>query len=260
MKPLPHASGCGVLMVLAVLIAFSPLNSSAQKTPLPPPVTLEPAEGRRAATAIIAEMLAQKPAGTNAGRLRVRGRGPERTNDLAIVIFSSATHSTAIYRSRDIEGRPVELRILHSDNQPNQYLLSNSEADARKGGNKISGAEIMSPFAGSDFWVADLGLEFLHWPGQRVIKKEARKGKFCNVLESVNPQPGRGGYLRVVSWIINDDSHGILHADAYDSNDKLFKQFDPKKVEKVDGEWQLQSMEMRNLRTDSRTIIDFDLD
>ena len=27
----------------------------------------------------------------------------------------------------------------------------------------------MTPFAGSDFWVADLGLEFFHWPEQKVL-------------------------------------------------------------------------------------------
>lgn len=260
MKSPAHFGAFGVLVMLAFFIAFNPVNSRAQKTPLPPPVTLEPAEGRRLASVLLADMLSQKPAGTNTGKLRVRARGPERTADIRFDVFSNLSNSTAIYRSRDIEGRPVELRIIHSGTQPNQYILSNSESDAKKGGNKLSGPEIMSPFAGSDFWVADLGLEFLHWPNQRVIRKEARKVKFCNVLESVNPQPSPGGYSRVVSWIINDNSHGILHADAYDSNDKLFKQFDPKKVEKVEGEWQLQSMEMRNLRTDSRTIIDFDLD
>ena len=104
----------------------------------------------------------------------------------------------------------------------------------------------MMPFAGSDFWMADLGLEFLHWPQQRLLRKEMRHSKSCNVLESVNPQPVPGGYARVVSWIMIDTPHGIVHADAYDAQGERIKQFDPKNLEKVQGEYQLEAMEMRN--------------
>jgi hypothetical protein len=41
--------------------------------------------------------------------------------------------------------------------------------------------------------------------------------------------------------------------------DKLLKEFDPKKVEKVNGVWQLEEMEIRNRQTGSRTRIDFNL-
>ena len=47
----------------------------------------------------------------------------------------------------------------------------------------------MIPFAGSDFWIADLGLEFFHWPEQKVLKKEFRRNCSCVVLESTNPNP-----------------------------------------------------------------------
>ena len=119
----------------------------------------------------------------------------------------------------------------------------------------------MVPFAGSDFWIADLGLEFLHWPQQRVLKKQMRKGLFCDVLQSTNPQPGPGSYARVLSWIAvnRPDDIVIVHAEAYDNRDKLLKEFDPKKVEKVDGVWQLEEMEIRNRQTGSRTKIEFNL-
>ena len=117
----------------------------------------------------------------------------------------------------------------------------------------------MAPFAGSDFWVADLGLEFLHWPQQRILKKQMRKGLSCDVLQSVNPQSSPHGYSRVVSWIaINrPEDIVIVHAEAYDSRNKLLKEFDPKKVEKVNGVWQLEEMEIRNRETGSRTKIEF---
>ena len=117
----------------------------------------------------------------------------------------------------------------------------------------------MVPFAGSDFWLADLGLEFLHWPQQRVLKKQMRKGLSCDVLQSINPQAGPGGYSRVLSWIaINrPEDIVIVHAEAYDAQNKLLKEFDPKKVEKVNGLWQLEEMEIRNQPTGSPTKIEF---
>jgi hypothetical protein len=116
----------------------------------------------------------------------------------------------------------------------------------------------MTPFANSDFWIADLGLEFLHWPGQKILKKEFSRGRGCMVLESLNPNPSTTGYSRVVSWI-DEESSGIVHAEAYDAQNKLLKVFDPKSFKKVNGQWELQDMEIRNVQTGSRTRIEFDL-
>ena len=124
---------------------------------------------------------------------------------------------------------------------------------------QLAPAQTMIPFAGSDFWVADLGLEFLHWPHQRLLKKDMRHSKSCNVLESVNPAPVPGGYARVVSWIMIESPHGIVHADAYDAQGKVLKEFDPKSLEKVQGEYQLEEMEIRNKQTGSQTVIKFNL-
>jgi hypothetical protein len=80
----------------------------------------------------------------------------------------------------------------------------------------------------------------------------------CNKLESVHPRPKDKGYSRVVSWI-DTDSGGIVHADAYDAKGERVKQFAPKEFKKVNGQWQLQEMEIRNLQTGSSTRIEFDL-
>jgi hypothetical protein len=121
---------------------------------------------------------------------------------------------------------------------------------------------LILPFAGSDFWAVDLGLDFLHWPEQRVLRKQMRKGLSCDVLQSINPQPGKDGYSKVLSWIaINrTDDIVIVHAEAFDAEGKLLKEFDPKKVEKVNGVWQLEEMEIRNRQTGTRTRIEFNLD
>jgi hypothetical protein len=117
----------------------------------------------------------------------------------------------------------------------------------------------MRPFANSDFWICDLGLEFFHWPGQKILKKENTRGRGCMVLESTNPEPSTNGYSRVVSWI-DEESGGIVQAKAYDFNGKLLKEFEPKSFKKdVNGQLQLQEMEIYNDQTRSRTQIKFDL-
>jgi hypothetical protein len=147
----------------------------------------------------------------------------------------------------------VKLTVVHSPNGPNGYRLSENGDKTKLGGN-----ETMTPFAGSDFWVADLGLEFFHWPEQKILKHEMRRGRSCKVLESTNPNPSTNGYSRVVSWIDNE-SDGIVHAEAYDGSGKLLKEFDPKSFKKVNGQWELQDMEIRNVQTGSRTRLEFDL-
>jgi hypothetical protein len=122
----------------------------------------------------------------------------------------------------------------------------------------ISGDELMRSFAGSDFWIADLGLEFFHWPEQKVLKKEVHRSCGCTVLESTNPNPFPNGYSRVVSWIDNE-TLGIVEAYAYDANGKKLKDFYPKDFKKVDGQWQVQTLVMENLQTGSRTRLEFDL-
>jgi hypothetical protein len=53
--------------------------------------------------------------------------------------------------------------------------------------------------------------------------------------------------------------HGIVHADAYDARGEVLKRFDPKSLEKIQGEYQLEEMEIRNLKPVSQTVIKFNL-
>jgi YD repeat-containing protein len=173
--------------------------------------------------------------------------------------ISTPTNWMSVYQTLSSGGGSgaEKLTVIHSDGRPNRYELTEpATAGATNFVTKdLSPARTMTPFAGSDFWVADLGLEFLHWPRQRLLKKEMRHSKFCDVLESVNPSPAPGGYSRVVSWIMAESPHGIVHADAYDTQGRLLKQFDPKDLEKVNGEYRVDEMQMRNRETGSRTVI-----
>jgi len=121
-----------------------------------------------------------------------------------------------------------------------------------------SGNDLMASFAGSDFWLVDLGLEFLHWPGQKVLRGDTARGRLCKVLESTNPDPSTNGYSRVLCWIDNE-TFGIVEAKAYDAQGKLLKEFYPKDIKRVDGQWRVGSMEIDNVQTGSRTRLEMDL-
>ncbi len=234
---------------------------SQPKSDLAPPRPLDPAEGAREARALIANLLRQRPdrAVTNSGVLKIRdAEGNQREVAARFDIVPRQTDWLSVYEAAGRSNRsPVKLTIVHAPGQPNAYFLGN-ENGGRK---KLGAAELMQPFAGSDFWVADLGLDFLHWPEQRVLRKQMRKGLFCDVLQSVNPAPTEGGYSRVLSWIAINRPEDIIivHAEGFDTRDKLLKEFDPKKVEKVDGVWQLEEMEIRNRQAGTRTRIEFNL-
>ena len=190
--------------------------------------------------------------------------GKEREIPVRFEITGTPTGWESVYETLPSAGSPggMRLTVIHSGEQPNRYELINPAAARRHQRRRPRNwhqDQIMAPFAGSDFWIADLGLEFLHWPKQRLLKKEMRHSKFCYVLESVNPQPVPGGYSRVVSWLIFDPPHGIVHADAYNARGERIKQFDPKNIEKVQGEYQLEAMEIRSRKAGTRTVIEFDL-
>ncbi len=250
---------------LPLLLASSAV-CFGQRQNEPRPAPLDPVQAEREARALVAELLAQKPEQdtTNTGRVKIRDAvGKEREIPARFEIAVTPTNWASVYETLASEGAPVgmKLTVIHADSQPNQYqLLDPAEAGATNGVPRaLAPDQTMIAFAGSDFWVADLGLEFLHWPRQRLLNKEMRHSKSCDVLESINPQPAPGGYARVVSWIIIEKPHGLVHADAYDARGELLKHFDPTNIEKVQGDYQLEEMEMRNVKTRSHTWITFNL-
>jgi Outer membrane lipoprotein-sorting protein len=164
-----------------------------------------------------------------------------------------------IYQTETSGGAAQEtVVVIHTEGRPNQYLLSRNDGTNTLG-TALSGDMAMIPFGHSDFWIADLGMEFLHWPEQRLVEEariKMRKGRPCKVLESTNPRPGAAGYIRVRSWIDAEKKQPIL-AEAYGPDNKLVKEFEIGSVTKVNGQWELKNMEMRNARTDTQTVLEF---
>jgi hypothetical protein len=287
-----RASGAAARQfAVAVIILFAALGATAQTMN-----ALSDAEiqGRQLAQKIL-EQLEQQPAAnsTNTGVLKIRDAKANHYNvpvriETVVNVTSWQVSYIATFSeesSQDWKIRCKILKIEHSMWQPNRYeqtdwsehgIKSNGvavtifELDANrklvKQNSTISSAtsaltenDQFTPFAGSDFWICDLGLEFFQWPTQKILKKEIRRSRGCTVLESTNPNPSTNSYSRVVSWI-DGETLGIVHAEAYDANGKLLKEFDPKSFKKVNGQWELQEMEIRNVQTGSRTRLEFDLE
>jgi hypothetical protein len=256
-----------ISLIFLIALSISAVSWAQPKSDLTPPPPLEPAEGEREARVLVSRLLEQKPeqAVTNTGLLKIRdAQGQQREVSARFVVVPGPDRWLNIYEAAGLAHQPpVTLTIIHRAEQPNEYFLADSEKArvTTPSPRKLGPDELMMPFAGSDFWIVDLGLDFLHWPEQRVLRKQMRKGLSCDVLQSVQPKSAAGAYSRVVSWIsINrPEDIVIVHAEAFDDHGKLLKEFDPKKVEKVNGLWQLEEMEIRNRQAGTRTRIDFNL-
>ncbi len=239
---------CSILAASCLLIA--PLDASERPTP--------EQEGR----ALAADLKLLRPIEGN-GVLRLRNPAGKWFAEIPVRLrfIEQGDSWQSIYEAFTPEGLPAETLVVTGGlGRPNQY--QHAVAPATLGAPK-SGTESNVPFASSEFWLTDLGLEFLHWPSQQIVKREMRKGRACRVLESVNPNPGQG-YARVRSWV-DSEHQTILRAEAYDAAGKTLKEFSIgsfKKVPDASGKkrWQLKSMEIRNERNDARTRLEFDLE
>ncbi len=240
--------------------AFSAAVLAAAPAPLRavPKATAEE-DGR----ALAAELLAQRPALKTTGLLRRRDTDGKWLPPVPIrfEVIDNDHGWESRYEVPATPGSPAEtLLISQSPSFPNRYELSRGGTQGAAATTRVLSADEASiPFAGSDFWLCDLGLDFLHWPQQRIAKTEMRKGRSCRVLESLNPHPAPGAYARVLSWI-DIEKRGLLRAEAYGAKGEMIKEFSIGSFKKVNGRWQLKSMEIRNERTDTRTRMEFDLE
>jgi hypothetical protein len=254
------ASSVGLVVHLACAALWLPLPSGLTATTEQP----SPAdEGQNLA----AELRDQPPAEALATQGRLRRRDPEGKWGDPLLVRMDVTPAgngwNSIYRAFALDGKPIEtLAVRHTIGRPNQYDRWTGQDVAKLGAAptaSLVGPGAALPFASSDFWLTDLGLEFLHWPQQRILKNEMRKGRSCKVLESLAPDPQAGGYARVLSWI-DIEHRGLLRAEAYDAKRRLIKEFSIGNFKKVNGRWQLKSMEIRNEATDARTRLEFELE
>ena len=237
-------------LVPAALILFCAVQAKAEATNN---LADSEMEGRKLAQ----QLWSLEPAEnvTNTGTLKIRtAKTPWSEMPIRFCVSLFAPAAAGWEASYETTGTNREqLVITHSATRPNRYRVTRSGKTA-----ELTGAEANVPFAGSDFSVADLGLEFLAWPSQKIIKKEFHDNVASILLESRNPNPGANDYSRVISRI-EEESGGVMEAHAYDASDKAVKDFTVKSLKKINDHWQVESMIMENRLTGSRTRLEFDL-
>ena len=152
--------------------------------------------------------------------------------------------------------------VIHRASGSNDYFFARAPHSGDKVGDlqPMAAEQTAIPLAGSDFWLGDLALDFLRWPQQRKLKGEMRLGQPCYVLESANPVAKE--VVRVKSWIAKEaEAPAILVAEAFDAKGKQVKEFTISGggLRKVNGQYQLEEMKIRNYKTGSQTILKFNL-
>lgn len=249
------------------LLALACSQLTAAGTP-PFEAPIVPADPVAAGRELAARLLAIRPgapgdSSTNKAVLRVR---VNKTNQfevpLRIEVRVTETNWSTTYSTQGTnKEHAAAFTVAHADGQSNEYRVwkfSRPSGDS-DGFEMLRGEQTFLPFADSDFWLADLGMEFLHWPTQRLLKKEICRSQSCDKLESVAPQGWTNGYVRVVSWF-DIDTGGPVLVEAYDAKGRMLKEFKPNDFKKVNGAWQVEELEMNNRRTGSRTTLRFLLD
>jgi hypothetical protein len=162
-------------------------------------------QGRRLAQKILEQIPSQNSMVT--GHLNIRSENGTRTSlPIACAVIASPPRWESIYETT-WTNRTEMVWIQHPANGTNLYYrktnptvvrpdeLATMADPTREQAPLLAAADIATPFAGSDFCLADLGLEFFQWPQQKVLKQEIHRSRGCTVLESTNRNAGNCGSL-----------------------------------------------------------------
>lgn len=254
--------GCGFLCALIFVLIFlsGAWSRAAEESAFPE--SLSSMDPQKAGQLLAEKLRATPPSEATAlkGTLRIRRGGKTGSVPFQFEAKPGSASWQASYETKGVGETPAEkLVIVYRPNAANEYFFAKSAKAGEPPGSPVAltNSQAAASFAGSDFWLSDLGLEFAHWPAQRYAFGEMREHRYCFVLDSVSPEAAGKGYGRVRSWI-DKESGGLLLADAYDKAGNKLKEFRVSKLKKIKGQWQLQEMEISNLQTNSRTTLKFD--
>ena len=246
------------------LLARAALFACCWLSPAParPEETLALAGARESGLELAERLRSSRPPESSEfqGALKIRAREADpQAVPLRCRIILGPSNWKALYETAPTNQLAAEkLVVVHWPDRPNEYWYARGRGAGLPPGEPVllTSTQTAVPFAGSDFWLVDLGLDFLHWPNQRVVRSEMRKGRVCQVLESINSLVAPPLYARVVSWL-DKETGGPVLAEGYDRENKLVKEFSIRSFKNVNGRWQLQEMEIRSRKTGSRTALEF---
>jgi hypothetical protein len=245
------------LFSLGCLIALSAASSLAKAQDTP---QTGPEAGHMLATKL--QSLRPEENVKWSGTLQIFGRGhPIPPIPISCETVLTETNWSVTYQTGGTATSPAEkLTVIFFPGHPNQYIYAKAAAAGGPLGKPavLTGAEADVRLADSDFRLSDLGFEFYHWPDQIRRKGDRQRGRPCYVLESVNPKATGREYSRVITWV-DESSDQPLQAEAYGADDKKLKDFELGSITKVSGHYEVKNLKMFNLKTGSRTYLNFDL-
>jgi hypothetical protein len=224
-----------------------------------PPVVSSPATLNDPAAGLVlaAELCQSKPAAAEfRGVLKTRQRDSRLARCALLSRILPSEHGWLTLYQATGSNWTEKLVVAYAPPAPTVYRHSQWEGTNAAVEPLPLTTNLWQPFASSDFLLADLGLEFLRWPRQVLVRNEMRKNRACHVLESrpaaVEP------YSRVLSWV-DVETGGLVLAEAYNQAGRRLKEFEVKRFKKSGDAWQVQEIEMRHLSNGSRTVLEFDV-
>jgi hypothetical protein len=178
------------------------------------------AQGRQWAQRL--RTVAPEQPSTNQAVLKIRSRDGRKQVPLTVVTRPGKEGWWVEYQTgpETAGGKPEIWRIHYSNDAPPRFESPTAQPAHESGGSGVWAGDLR--IAGSDFLLRELGMEFLHWPEQRIRGRELSNGRWCQVLESVSKRPD--GPATVRSWI--DEKLGVvLSAEVYDARQVRLKHF-----------------------------------
>lgn len=127
---------------------------------------------------------------------------------------------------------------------------------AMKKTRRISGASSKTDyFMGTDFTYDDMGDRNVDEDTHTLLREEMLDGQKCWVVESI-PNTSGEIYTKKIWWV-RQDCLLVVKSEYYDKLGKLHRRYEASDVKQVDGFWTQGLMEMSNVQTNHKTVIQF---
>lgn len=120
---------------------------------------------------------------------------------------------------------------------------------------RISSGSKGDYFMGSDFTYDDLGDRHPDEDNHKLLREETINGKVCYVVEN-SPIDKDYMYSKTITWVMKDNFIG-LKREFYDEDGDLLKSLTINKYEKINGFWTILKTEMKNIRKNHSTVMEF---
>ena len=261
-----HTLACAVANALFIAVCLTaPMLTSAEPLEPAPAVELD-------GHGLAMQLSSMEPVESSEihGTLCIKLKRKHSEAPFVCKVIRRDTTWDSVFQAQATEKIAAEtLVIIHTPGAPNRYLYAKAQSPTNTlvEPQPISAEKAaVTAFAGSDYSLADLGLDFLQWTSQERLRGRTRLNRACYVLESRNDHAPE--VVRVRSFIDREyagtlGSQGfpaILVVEAYNSKNEMIKEFSlhGSSFKKVDGRYRLEQMEITNLKTGSQTTMKFD--